>query len=767
MEAIKLGDRITIPGKNVKGEIAFIGKTEFAAGTWYGIILDDPVGKHNGTVEGKCYFNCPRKHGIFIKSSYIEREHVEIKSTPDRRRRSLIPKLINYSNYPKTVFKQKPEASKCKMRSELQNENCAILGGDDMTNTNDKNTESTTITECGDNKNATDEKKVQFVRRYTNYLKASSKLAGSHFCSNKSIDKSDHEAVADDHVEHNSDKNLILPIANSNSNPDKDDNKYPKKIVYPNYLKASSKLVGRNICIANISDMNYDGIKNALEMQASLRCEDNDTSENYDAYLVKYPYHQKTSYLKENYSCSTNRNETLKKISSSKKEDHEIPEDDHVEDIPGENIEIEAMKRENKDLKRKLKSTEISLQEALNKYKEAQEEIKYLKYDKECQRKQIKLQKIQLKLLKMTREKDSQKDDDFGIHKTSKQKKIGEILDNTIKKYGNKDAATSEGKFDLTSSKATVSTQRVLELEEQNSLMKQGLVELRDFLKMQSKSQSVESKPLNFDSDSHLFSNRRKQTCSESFASPPIPNPETCTTEESEAQLREYSEMLRKMRKFNELLKEKREKVKSWEVINLTTEPLENSNLVAKPQLNNFRHPAVQSTQYSPNGSAIDIDIENYVDPLKAEMDLGGFQKSSTFKKSSIQNYQIIDHYSQDFPPITEIKRNINENHVGNGVPFESADCIDELSHPESGLIYYEDFSLSNTTLVEEDVCGKDLPTCLENSSSRELKVLPVFPLDLQYHSTDMTNKSSGNSPITLTKSKRSDSKMPARKWNR
>lgn len=757
MEVIKLGDRITIPSKNVKGEIAFVGKTNFAAGIWYGIILDDPIGKHNGTVEGKCYFKCPKNHGIFLKASYIEREHVDIKRALDRRR-SLIPKLINYSNYPKTDFKQKPEVSKRKIKSQLQNENCAILGGD-MTNTYAQNTKSTTVSEYSDNKSTAEEKKIPFIRKYTNCLKISSEVPGSHFCSNKSINKSNYDDVAGDHVEHN-DKNLILPTTKSSSKSDRIDNKYKEKIVYPNYLKASSKLVERNICVANVSDMNCNGLKNASEIQASLRCEDKDTPDN----LVKYLYHQNT-YLKESNSCSTNRNEMLKTISSSRKEDREIPKDDHIEDIPGENTEIKVMTSEIEDLKRKLKSTEISLQKALSKYNEAQEEIKYLKYDNECQRKQIKFQKIHLKLLKMIQEKDSKEVDDFDMHKTSKQKKIGEILDNTIKKHGNKYAATSDGKFDLVSRKATISTQRVLQLEEQNRLMMQGLVELRDFLKTQGKSQFIDSKPLNYDSES-LFSNRRKRTCSGSFASPPISNPETYTTEESEAQLRENLEMLREIAKLNELLTEKRENIKNWEVKKVTAESLGDSNLTSKCELNNSQHPGVLPTHNSPNKSVTDINIENHVDPLKVEMDFVGFQNSSTTNKSNIQNYQNIDYNSQDFSHITKIKKKINENHVGDGESFESEECIGELSHPESkGLKYKENFSLSNTSLV--DVYRKDLE-CLENSNSREFKVLPDFPLDLQRQSTDMIkqqqNKSSGNRTMTLTKSKRSDRNIHAMK---
>ena len=44
--------------KTRKGFVRFVGPTEFAAGLWIGIDLEEPRGKNNGTVDGKKYFNC-------------------------------------------------------------------------------------------------------------------------------------------------------------------------------------------------------------------------------------------------------------------------------------------------------------------------------------------------------------------------------------------------------------------------------------------------------------------------------------------------------------------------------------------------------------------------------------------------------------------------------------------------------------------------------------------------------------------------------------
>ena len=40
-------------------------------GKWVGVVLDDAVGKNNGTVQGKKYFTCKDNHGIFVRQSQV------------------------------------------------------------------------------------------------------------------------------------------------------------------------------------------------------------------------------------------------------------------------------------------------------------------------------------------------------------------------------------------------------------------------------------------------------------------------------------------------------------------------------------------------------------------------------------------------------------------------------------------------------------------------------------------------------------------------
>lgn len=54
--SLKVGQRVEVNGKDVFGVVAYIGTTTFATGKWIGIVLEEPKGKNNGSVQGKFYF---------------------------------------------------------------------------------------------------------------------------------------------------------------------------------------------------------------------------------------------------------------------------------------------------------------------------------------------------------------------------------------------------------------------------------------------------------------------------------------------------------------------------------------------------------------------------------------------------------------------------------------------------------------------------------------------------------------------------------------
>ena len=66
-----LHKRVDLPYSELRdcGMVAYVGHVEFAKGIWLGIIMDKPVGKNNGVVRGKKYFEADEKCGLFVRPS--------------------------------------------------------------------------------------------------------------------------------------------------------------------------------------------------------------------------------------------------------------------------------------------------------------------------------------------------------------------------------------------------------------------------------------------------------------------------------------------------------------------------------------------------------------------------------------------------------------------------------------------------------------------------------------------------------------------------
>ncbi|XP_071950599.1 uncharacterized protein [Antedon mediterranea] len=67
---LQIGDTVCTEDHRI-GTLKYKGTTHFAAGTWVGIHLQEPIGKHDGNVDGVQYFECEENHGVFILASKV------------------------------------------------------------------------------------------------------------------------------------------------------------------------------------------------------------------------------------------------------------------------------------------------------------------------------------------------------------------------------------------------------------------------------------------------------------------------------------------------------------------------------------------------------------------------------------------------------------------------------------------------------------------------------------------------------------------------
>ncbi|XP_026189217.1 dynactin subunit 1-like isoform X3 [Mastacembelus armatus] len=114
----KIGSIVEVTGKGQRGTVAYIGATLFASGKWVGVILDEPKGKNDGTVQGKRYFTCEENHGIFVRQSQIQVvEEGSSASSPDVPE-SGIAKMTKQKDIPETP-KTTKQASRESLSSSL------------------------------------------------------------------------------------------------------------------------------------------------------------------------------------------------------------------------------------------------------------------------------------------------------------------------------------------------------------------------------------------------------------------------------------------------------------------------------------------------------------------------------------------------------------------------------------------------------------------------------------------------------------------------
>lgn len=83
-DTLRVGCRVMIvnsDGSVKRGVLRFVGETEFAKGEWAGVELDEKLGKNDGSVANKRYFQCEPLFGVFAPLHKVQLDNVsELKS---------------------------------------------------------------------------------------------------------------------------------------------------------------------------------------------------------------------------------------------------------------------------------------------------------------------------------------------------------------------------------------------------------------------------------------------------------------------------------------------------------------------------------------------------------------------------------------------------------------------------------------------------------------------------------------------------------------
>ncbi|KFZ57662.1 Kinesin-like KIF13A, partial [Podiceps cristatus] len=82
---VAVGEQVCV-GSNKMGTVRYIGTVDFSAGIWVGVELNVQLGKHDGTVKGREYFQCKPRHGVFVRPGRLSKAPASARkwSSPSR-----------------------------------------------------------------------------------------------------------------------------------------------------------------------------------------------------------------------------------------------------------------------------------------------------------------------------------------------------------------------------------------------------------------------------------------------------------------------------------------------------------------------------------------------------------------------------------------------------------------------------------------------------------------------------------------------------------
>ena len=80
---VRVGDRVwveeVVAGRGCKGTVRFMGSVDFVddMSEWLGVELDQPLGRHDGTVQAVRYFAAGPDRGVFVTGNKVSRLRLE------------------------------------------------------------------------------------------------------------------------------------------------------------------------------------------------------------------------------------------------------------------------------------------------------------------------------------------------------------------------------------------------------------------------------------------------------------------------------------------------------------------------------------------------------------------------------------------------------------------------------------------------------------------------------------------------------------------
>jgi dynactin complex subunit len=118
---LEINDSINIQDR-INGVIRYVGPIEGKSGEWVGIELDAPVGPNDGRANGKRYFSCEPRHGIFVRKIKLAQTIVELNKKNEIQSKST-NELSNvpYSNVNESFLSSKIDFNRLENQNFLTN----------------------------------------------------------------------------------------------------------------------------------------------------------------------------------------------------------------------------------------------------------------------------------------------------------------------------------------------------------------------------------------------------------------------------------------------------------------------------------------------------------------------------------------------------------------------------------------------------------------------------------------------------------------------